>query len=269
MHVKNQIAFAALFSLMLACLSCSKSDMDEPSGVPVPKLVRQVKTTESIAGVSDISTQVFEYNDRYQIVKRYLKEDVNSYESYAYDGDIVNSIRQYRNNALVGEYKNPVVVEGNRMTIITTSAPYADGWVDSVFLHYSFQGELLSEYGTVVRERNSRREFRYQYTYDQGILSGVVYSSILDGQASVNNPRLVVRSTDTHNNPYVNASRMNRMLFAISQIFIAHGSRNVLAYETGGIVADITHEYDAEGYPVKTTYLNGGTTTVREYTYTR
>lgn len=267
----NLFIIGTIATCSLFFLSCSKSDPVAPPVPLAPKLVKEVKTTETSNGSTDINTLVFEYNDNNQIIKRFSKETPSSYITYTYSGDLPASSKLYANNVLLEEIANPIQVNGNTYTLLTVMKNGGDT-NDSTFVSYTFDGNDIAEFRVLIKQPAMTMDMKNGYVYTSGILSGANYTSFMNGQQGAINT-WAVKKTDDKSNPYLNAGRVNKVLMSIGQDPLARGKNNVQELEVtspaNGGTQTFTHTYDADGFTLTTTYVLGGNTTQKAYTYNR
>lgn len=267
----NLFVIGTIATCSLFFLSCSKSDPVAPPIPLAPKLVKEVKTTETSNGNTYINTLVFEYNDKNQIIKKYYKETPSSYTTYTYSGDIPASSKLYANNVLLEEIANPIQVSGNTYTLLTVMKN-GSGTNDSTFVSYTFNVNEIAEYRVLIKQPTMIMDMKNGYEYTSGILSAANYTSLMNGQqGSINT--WAVKKTDDKSNPYLNAGRVNKVLMSIGQDPLARGKNNVQELEVtvpaNGGTQTYTHTYDADGYTLTTTNVSGASTTQKAYIYTR
>lgn len=267
MKIRN-IAFLSYIFFCLIMVSCSKSDTPSPSIPEIPKLVKEIKTTDVTNGNTRIYFEVFEFNEKYQITRRYNKETPTDYESYSYSGDIVSSIKTYQNNNLTAEYLNAMSINNDIITLSIVSQPN----FDTIIQQYQFEGNLISESTLKLNRKIDKSEYRYTYEYTSGKLSGYRYRNFLNNVELGGNYTKVV-SSDGKINPYINASKVNKVLFGIGRDQKAQGINNMLESQTlqpavGGIQPYL-YQYDSEGYVTSSTVSYGSNSYKKEYTYTR
>jgi hypothetical protein len=265
---KSTIAFLSYIFLCLIIFSCSKSDTPAPIVPEIPKLVKEIKFTDVTNGNTRIYFSDFDFNEKYQIVKRYNKETPSDYESYSYSGDIVSSIKTYLNNNLTAEYLNPMSINNDIITLSIVTQPS----FDTIIIQYQFEGNFISENVLKLNRKIDKSEFRYIYEYTSEKLSGFRYRNFLNNKEGVGNYTKVV-SSDGKINPFINASRVNKVLFGIGSDQMWQGLNNILETQTlqpsVGSIQPYIYQYDSEGYVVSSSISYGTNSYKREYTYTR
>lgn len=266
----NLFVIGTIATCSIFFLSCSKSDPVVPPVPIAPKLVKEVKTTETSNGNTYINTLVFEYNANNQIIKKFSKETPSSYTSYTYSGDLPASSKLYDNNVLIEETANPFQVIGNTYTMFTVMKN-GSGTNDSTFVSYTFDGNEIAEFRVLIKQPATIIDMKNGYEYTSGILSGVNYTSFMNGQQGGINT-WAIKKTDDKSNPYLNAGRVNKILMSIGQDYLARGKNNVQEAEVtaprGGTIT-FTHTYDADGFTLTSTYVSGASTILKAYTYNR
>ena len=257
--------------LTLFFLSCNKSDSDEPLVTVLPKLIKEIKTTETTGGISSVNTLVFDYNNFGQIIRRSTKETPSNYTIYIYDGQILEMKKVFANNLLIEEKVNPIlqIIDTYSERFITTNG---SGSFDTTSVIYTFSQNEISEFRLLINQPSVNLDMKYQYGYTTGELVNITYTNFMNGvQGSPNT--WAVRKSDNKSNPYLNANPMNKVLMSIGQDPLARGKHNILELETttpaNGGTQIFTHTYDADGYPLTTTSISGASTYRKEYTYTR
>ncbi len=270
--MKNKhLLFCVLTALSAFLFSCSKSDNTTPPAAVAPKLVKEVKSTETANGTTDINTLVFEYNEKNQLIKRFYKESPASFTTYTYSGDLPLTEKIYINNNLYQETANPIQVNGNIYTMLTVTGN-ASGSKDSVFVQYTFDNNEITQFRVLIKQPVTITDMKTGFIYSGGALTGGNYISTLNGQQSVPSS-WAVKKSDDKTNPYLNAGRVNKTLMSIGQDPLARGKNNIQEIEVtepaGGGTQTFTHTYDADGYALTTISVLGTSTYRKEYTYTR
>ncbi|MGL6267527.1 MAG: hypothetical protein ACRC2O_06355, partial [Chitinophagaceae bacterium] len=230
--------------------------------------VKEIKITEFRNGTTRIYTVVFDFNEKYQLIKKYFKENPTEYESYSYRGDIVSSIKNYQNNNLIAEYLNPMTINNDIITISMITQPN----LDTVILMYKFEGSLISETIFKINRKIDNIELRYAYEYSSGKLTGYLYRNFKNNvEGKVNYNKVV--SSDDKSNPYINASRINKVLLGLGSDETAQGINNILESQTlqpsTGVIQPYFYQYDSEGYVISSTVSYGASSYKKDYTYTR
>ena len=265
---------ATLYTLVLVLISslvsCSKSD-EELTPLASSKLLKEVKIIQTHDDVPvDSSITAFEYNEKFQIVKRTNKLENDSYETYEYKDDVLVSLKSFYNGMLVQSLTNPVTVKGNKIvyTFAYTPAPSSP---DSVLLQFSFDGNKMTEYRTTLLYPGSGiDEYIQDYAYSSNNLVSTTSTSIHDGEQF--SPYIIeISKSDKKSNPYSNQSAMNKTLMSIGHEIMAHGMNNILESQVTSFSADVEkfeYSYDADGF-VSTMKKSGSPITTHFYTYTR
>jgi hypothetical protein len=259
-----------LIALALVNHYSSKSDTVTPPVALAPKLLKEVKTTDISPGSTDVNTIVFEYNDKYQIIKKYYSESPSNYAMYSYSGDLPISSKNYSNGILTEEKTNPIIVSGNVYTQLTVTNN-STGSKDSTFVQYTFEDNDIAQFRVLIKQSTMTLDMKNGYVYSGNVLTSTDYTSFMNGVQG-NIISLAVRKTDDKSNPYLNASRVNKILMAIGQEPLARGKNNlqeVADISPSGGIRNYTHTYDADDYPLSTAYVNGASNIRIDYTYIR
>jgi hypothetical protein len=267
----NKVCFFTVIILTYCILSCKKSESDEPLVTVLPKLIKEVKTTETAGGITSVNTLVFDYNNFGQIIRRSTKETPSNYTIYIYNGQILEMKKVFANNQLIEEKEFPVLqILDNYSEIFITSN--GSGSNDTTSVLYSFTQNEMSTFRVLIDQPSVNLEMKYQYGYKTGSLINITYTNFMNGIEGSPNT-WAVRKLDDKSNPYLNANPMNKVLMSIGQDPLASGKHNILELETttpaNGGTQIFTHTYDADGYPISTTSIVGASTYRKEYTYTR
>jgi hypothetical protein len=270
--MKNiRLYYITITLLTLFFLSCNKSKSDEPLVTGLPKLIKEVKTTETSGGISSVNTLVFDYNNFGQIIRRSTKETPSNYTIYIYNGQIPEIMKVFANNLLIEEKVNPIqqILDTYSERFIT---PNGSGSNDTTQVIYTFTQNEISEFRVLINQPSVNLDMKYKYGYTTGDLTNITYTNFMNGvQGSPNT--WAVRKLDNKSNPYLNANRINKVLMSIGQDPLARGKHNILELETttpaNGGTQTFTHTYDADGYALTTISVLGTSTYRKEYTYTR
>ena len=267
----NIVCFFTVIILTLFFLSCNKSESDEPLVIVQPKLIKEVKNTETAGGIISVNTHIFDYNNFGQIIRVSTKETPSNYTLYIYNGQIPEMKKVFANNLLIEEKEYPIfqILDRYSERFIT---PNGSGSNDTTQVIYTFVQNEISEFRVIINQPSVNLDMKYQYGYTTGDLTNITYTNFMNGiQGSPNT--WAVRKLDNKSNPYLNANRINKILMSIGQDPLAKGKHNILELETttpaNGGTQIFTHIYDADGYPLTTTSMLGASTYRKEYTYTR
>lgn len=262
----------ALVSCLLSIISCSKSSTPPAPPQPVPP--KYLVAVWHNKGQSNQSGFTYTYDDQGRIVKRSDALDPSSYNQWTYTGNTITNHKAYDKGALVYDLNNSFSTLNGSILEIFYNKDGSGKILDSTIMQYDTSGHDVPYVDVTVQVVNGVRiEAGYQFLFVGTDLGSYINRSAQNGVVSPDHNTIIVKSVDTHLNPFYAMGTMNQILSSYADDWLSKGYHNITSLEGSQMGADpgpgnYTWTYDADGYPVSLRAV-GGSVDLVTYVYSR